>query len=73
MTAGAARRDSYSVILFDHELHKAISNDFTSTPDALINLLLQYGARGGTNFDMALKAAQQCMEDHWSTERYVTI
>ncbi|KAI0089047.1 hypothetical protein BDY19DRAFT_993280 [Irpex rosettiformis] len=69
ITAGAARRDSYSVILFDHELHRAVTNDFASTPDALINSLLQYGARGGTNFDLALQEAKRCMENHWSTER----
>ena len=73
LNAGTARRDSYSIILFDHELHNAINNDFASTPDALINLLLPYGARGGTNFNKALQAAQQCMETHWSTERYVFI
>lgn len=69
LTGGANRRDSYSVILFDHAEYAAVNNDFTSTPDALLNLVIPYGSGGGTNFNMALQAAQRCMENHWSTER----
>ncbi|KAI0692274.1 hypothetical protein BC835DRAFT_1277959 [Cytidiella melzeri] len=69
LTAGANRRDAYSVILFDHALYNAVNNDFTSTPDALLDLVLPYGAGGGTEFNMALQAAQRSMSDNWSTER----
>lgn len=65
----ANRRDAYSVILFDHALYKAVDNDFTSTPDMLLNLILPYGVGGGTDFNMALQEVQRCMQSHWSTER----
>lgn len=65
------RRDAYSVILFDSTSNAPVTNDFTSTPDELLNLLLPHGARGGTSYDLALREAQTCMNDNWSTERYV--
>lgn len=71
ITAGATRRDAYSVLLFDHALYNAVTNDFTSTPEALLNSLIPYGAGGGTEFNMALQGAQRCIDDHWSTERFV--
>lgn len=71
VAAGANRRDTYSVILFDHDLYMAVDNDFTSSPDELLELVLPYGAGGGTNFNMALQEVQRCMEDNWSTERCV--
>lgn len=70
ISTGTNRRDSYSVILFDHALYSAVNNDFTSTPEALLDMVLPYGAGGGTNFNMALESARQCMENNWSTERY---
>lgn len=65
----ANRRDSYSVILFDHALSTPVSNDFTSTPDQLLDQVLQHESRGGTDYTMALQGAQSCMENNWSTER----
>lgn len=69
LNGAANRRDAYSVILFDHGLYMAVNNDFASTPDALLDMVMPYGAGGGTNFDMALKETQRCMQNHWSTER----
>ncbi|KAF7309973.1 VWFA domain-containing protein [Mycena indigotica] len=63
------RRDAYSVILFDHAVSTCIANDFTSTPDKLLNLVLPYRTGGGTNFTAAIASAEALMETHWSTER----
>ncbi|KAG1848075.1 hypothetical protein DFJ58DRAFT_729977 [Suillus subalutaceus] len=65
----AARRDSYSVILFDHIVTNAFVNDFVSSPDQLLDAVLRYSADGGTNFTAAIMQAQSVMEQHWSTER----
>ncbi|TDL23180.1 hypothetical protein BD410DRAFT_721351 [Rickenella mellea] len=65
----AARRDSYSVVLFDQAPTRCFANDFSRTPDDLLEALLQYGPVWGTNFDDALLEAQTIMEDYWSTER----
>ena len=65
----AARRDAYSVILFNHTVLTAIENDFTSTPDQLLDALLPYGPSGNTNFTTAITRAQDVMDRNWSTER----
>ncbi|KAG1840861.1 hypothetical protein C8R48DRAFT_739797 [Suillus tomentosus] len=65
----AARRDSYSVILFDHSIANALVHDFVSSPDQLLDAVLRYDADGGTNFTAAIQRAQSVMEQHWSTER----
>ncbi|KAG2365210.1 hypothetical protein BDR07DRAFT_1399490 [Suillus spraguei] len=65
----AARRDSYSVILFGSSVTNAFVNDFVSSPDQLLDAVLPYGAGGGTNFTAAVLQAQSVMEQHWSTER----
>jgi hypothetical protein len=65
----AARRDSYSVILFDSSVTNAFVNDFASSPDQLLDAVLRYDADGGTNFTAAIMRAQSVMEQHWSTER----
>ena len=67
--AAANRRDAYSVILFDHDHACCINNDFASTPDQLLERVLPYNARGGTDYTGALSTAQGVMEAHWSTER----
>ncbi|KAI0317532.1 hypothetical protein OF83DRAFT_1171919 [Amylostereum chailletii] len=64
-----ARRDSYSVVLFDHTIAYGPINDFTSSPDELLDAVMPFGADGGTNFDAALAAAQTVMEQNWSAER----
>ncbi|KAI0796932.1 hypothetical protein C8Q75DRAFT_796662 [Abortiporus biennis] len=63
------RRDAYSIVLFDDAFNVVVNNNFTSTPDELLQQLLQYQARGWTNYDGALKTAQSVMESNWSTER----
>lgn len=64
-----ARRDAYSVILFDHEMTTCVENDFTSTPDELLSRVLPHQARGGTDYTSALTTTQSLMQRHWSTER----
>lgn len=65
----AARQDAYSVILFDHDVVTPIENDFVSTPDQLLDALLDYDTDGGTNFTLAIQRALEVMEDSWTTER----
>ena len=67
----AARRDSYSIILFDHAVENIVENDFTSSPDQLLNAAFRYQADGGTNFTIAIEQGKSVMERHWSTERCV--
>lgn len=67
--ASQARRDAYSVILFDHGVTTGVTNDFASSPDQLLDAVLRYDSGGGTNFTMALRSAQRVMEQHFSTER----
>ncbi|KAG2116835.1 hypothetical protein DEU56DRAFT_984883 [Suillus clintonianus] len=69
----AARRDSYSVILFGSSVTNAFVNDFVSSPDQLLDAVLQYSCNGGTNFTAAVQQAQLVMEQHWSTERSVDL
>jgi len=64
-----ARRDAYSVILFDHTISNVITNDFSRSPDQLLDAVLPYQSDGGTDFTMALKSAQTVMEQHFSPER----
>ncbi|KAG2051772.1 hypothetical protein BDR06DRAFT_958570 [Suillus hirtellus] len=65
----AARRDSYSVILFDQSVVDAVVNDFSSSPDNLLDAVLRYQTSAGTNFTAAIQRAQSVMEQCWSTER----
>ncbi|KAI9444050.1 hypothetical protein H4582DRAFT_1918931, partial [Lactarius indigo] len=67
--AAVTRRDAYSVILFNESTTNAVINDFTSSPDQLLDIMLSHNAYGGTNFGTALRAAQATMVQHWSTER----
>ncbi|KAG8993098.1 hypothetical protein FRB94_011064 [Tulasnella sp. JGI-2019a] len=64
-----ARRDAYSVILFESSPETLIANDVTSTPDQLLSRILFAKPRGGTYFDAALASAKAVMEAHWSTDR----
>ena len=65
------RRDAYSVILFNEETTRVLTNDFTSSPDQLLASVLRYRADGNTNFSEALRTGQAVMTEHWSTERSV--
>lgn len=68
--AALARQDAYSVILFDDTTSNIVTNNFTSSPDDLLDALLPHQSRGGTNFAAALRAAQTVMEQHFGTQRY---
>ena len=69
--ATSTRRDAYSVILFNSVTTSILTNDFTSTPDQLLDAVLVHRAGGGTNFSEALRAGGVVMEQNWSTERLV--
>lgn len=64
-----ARRDAYSVILFNHSAARSFENDFQRSPENLLQSLLQYEADGGTNFYKAIVETEQVMRGHWSNER----
>jgi hypothetical protein len=66
-----ARRDAYSIVLFSHQITNVLANDFTSTPDQLLDTILAEQSSGATDFSVALGAAQAVMEENWSTERLV--
>ncbi|KAI6143615.1 hypothetical protein BKA82DRAFT_2416446 [Pisolithus tinctorius] len=68
-SASAARRDAYSVILFNSHVMPIIENDFTSDANQLLDVVLPHAANGGTNFTAAITSAASVMERHWSTER----
>lgn len=65
----SSRRDSYSIIMHDHATYNVCINDFTSSPDQLLDMVLRYGADGGNDFDLVIRCVQGIMEQHWSTER----
>ncbi|KAH7910222.1 hypothetical protein BJ138DRAFT_1127056 [Hygrophoropsis aurantiaca] len=65
----AARRDAYSVALFDQSVVNVLVNDFTSSPNELLDAVLPYGTEWGTNFTAAIQHTQVVMEENWSTER----
>ena len=68
-----ARRDAYSVILFNSTTKTAVVNDLTSSPDELLDIVLNEQAAFGTNFAAALRVSQAVMEDNWSTERFAIL
>jgi hypothetical protein len=69
--AAGARRDAYSVVVFDEKTKNVLVNDFTSTPDELLASVLIERPALGTNFTAALEAAGAVMKESWSTERPV--
>ena len=69
--ATGARRDAYSVVLFNSATTPILINDLTSTPDQLLDAMLNHRAGGGTNFAEALRTGGATMEQNWSTERLV--
>jgi hypothetical protein len=69
--AAGARRDAYSVILFNKSIKNILVNDFTSTPEELLGFVLAEGPSYGTNFTAALEAAGTVMEQNWNPERPV--
>jgi len=71
--AGGGRRDAYSVILFNEHSKTVLTNDFTSTPDQLLDALLSENANGGTSFAMALNAGRSVMQQCWSAQRLVSL
>ncbi len=68
-----ARRDAYSVILFNATTKSVVVNDFTSSADQLLDIVLNEQTEWGTNFAEALQAGQTVMADNWSTERFAIL
>jgi hypothetical protein len=66
-----ARRDAYSVVLFCERITNVLVNDFTRTPDQLLDTVLPLKPSWGTDFSEALGAARTIMEENWSAERLV--
>ena len=66
------RRDAYSVILFNSGAENALVNDSENNPDRLLDAMLSRRASGGKNFTEVIQASKNVMEQHWSTERFVT-
>ena len=62
--------DAYSIILFNHRVQVIMENDQASTPDKLLNIVLEHGPQGGTDFFSAVQIAQAIMENNWDEERY---
>ena len=69
--SAGVRRDAYSVVLFCQRTTNVLVNDFTRTPDELLDTVLAEQPSWGTNFSAALGAARAIMEENWSTERLV--
>jgi hypothetical protein len=65
------RPDSYSVILFDDSAKTILVNDVTLSPDQLLAIVLSHLPCGGTNFEAALRDAEDAMVKTWSKERFV--
>ncbi|PVF98362.1 hypothetical protein CPB86DRAFT_825740 [Serendipita vermifera] len=64
------RRDAYSIITFESSASVTISNDTSSDPDQLLDLILSNANYyGGTNFTRAIETIQTQLENTWSTER----
>jgi hypothetical protein len=68
-----SRRDAYSLILFNEGATQVLNNDFTSSPEELLAVVLRYQTNSGTNFSKALRTGQAVMEQNWSTERFITL
>lgn len=64
-----ARRDAYSMILFDNRVQTVLLNDTTSTPDELLARALPHTTGYGTRVLDALQAAGTIIEDSWSPDR----
>jgi hypothetical protein len=75
VTAGqrvvGARRDAYSIVLFNESATNILPNDFSSSPGQLLDRMLAHRASGGTDFAEALRTGKEAMMQHWSTERFV--
>lgn len=68
--ATSVRQDGYSIILFNHSTSNVVTNDFTSSPDQLLDAVLAYRADGLTDFTGALNSAKTLMEQYFSSDRY---
>ncbi|KAL1696787.1 hypothetical protein GGG16DRAFT_43139 [Schizophyllum commune] len=65
----AARRDAYSMLLFNSSVSTILANDFARSPDQLLQAVVGQTAGGGTNYTAALSATEALLRQHWSTER----
>jgi len=63
------RRDVTSIILFESVPKTVLRADNTKTAEELVDCLLGECARGGTNYDLAIREVKGVMESQWSLER----
>lgn len=63
------KKDSYSLVVFSADASITIEDDSTSSPDGLLNELLQHQTKYGTSFLSAIQTARLAMERNWSPDR----
>ncbi|CAG8727313.1 5341_t:CDS:10, partial [Gigaspora margarita] len=61
----ATSRDTISLILFDHEVVVGIENEPLTNYNSFVNDMLQYSARGGTDFNKAIQKAGFLIDTHF--------
>lgn len=66
-----ARLDSYTVLLFDRNVLPIIVDDYTSSPEEMLEAVLAHGTGLGTKYTNALNAVQLHMESHWNVDKFV--
>ncbi|KAG8756565.1 hypothetical protein FRC14_002941 [Serendipita sp. 396] len=64
-----ATKDAYSCILFDRFVQKPFIGDDQSTPEQLIEKLVEVDIGYGTRFNSALAATKQVLRDEWQPKR----
>lgn len=68
--AVGARRDTYTVVVFDHAASMVCDNDINGTPDDLLGMIPSTANfQGGTNFTFALQLLQRQLENTWDADR----
>lgn len=65
-----ARRDAYSIVLFNERAATILANNFGNSPGELLDLVLPHPASGGTSFSEALRTGEEVMTRYLSTERF---
>lgn len=63
------QRDANTIILHAQDAEFVCTNDTSSSPDELLDLLLHSSPRGGNCFDKALKAADTAISNWWDDTR----
>ena len=67
------RPDAYSVVLFDRSVHPILINDQESTPEELLQCIVEHRTGRGTHFGTVLDEIVSLMRLHWTPERYIEL